>query len=174
MSKINSIAISSFISQEVIVRKIYWIRGKKVMLDRDLAALYQTETRVLNQAVRRNIKRFPDDFMFVLTREEIKRVSQIVIPLKYANNVSAFTEHGVAMLSSVLHSEKAIQVNIEIIRIFTRLREFILSHKELQNKIDSLERQCNEQFRSVFQAIRALEEPLKKKRGRQIGFHSTV
>ena len=110
--------------------------------------------------------------MFTLAREEIRRISQFVIPLQYANNVFVFTEQGVAMLSSVLNSEKAIEVNIEVIRTFTRLREFILSHKELQNKIEELEQKCGEKFRSVFHAIRQLEEPFKKRRGKQIGFHA--
>ena len=104
------------------------------MLDRDLANLYQVETRVLNQAVRRNIDRFPSDFMFTLTRQEIRNISQSVISLKHAPKVFAFTEKGVAMLSSILNSKKAIHVNIEIIRTFSMLREYILSHKDLQKK----------------------------------------
>lgn len=103
---VNSIAI------EAIAEKILIVRGKKVMLDRDLAILYGVETRVLNQAVRRNITRFPEDFMFSLTRDEIRRISQIVISLKFSKTGYAFTEQGVAMLSSVLNSERAIQVNI--------------------------------------------------------------
>ena len=147
MSKNKSIAMSSFLSHEVIVRKIYLVRGEKVMLDRDLAELYQVETRVLNQAVRRNIDRFPSDFMFALTREEIRRISQFVISLKYSNNVLAFNEKGVAMLSSVLNSKKAVQVNIEIIRTFAMLREYILSHKDLQRKIELMQQTYDEQFR---------------------------
>ena len=173
MSKIRPIAMSSFVSHEVIVRKIYFIRGKKVMLDRDLAELYQVETRALNQAVKRNIDRFPKDFMFDLTRQEIGRISQFVISLKFSKSVFAFTEQGVAMLSSVLNSKKAIHVNIEIIRTFTKLREYILSHKELQKMITALEQKYDEQFRNVFEAIRELEEPIKQKRRRQIGFHAT-
>jgi limonene-1,2-epoxide hydrolase len=171
MSKNKSIAVSSFLSHEVIIRKIYLVRGEKVMLDRDLADLYQVETRVLNQAVRRNLDRFPADFMFTLTREEIRRVSQIVIPLKYANNVLAFTEKGVAMLSSVLNSNRAVHVNIEIIRTFSLLREYILSHKDLQKKMEGMQRKYDEQFRNVFDAIRELEAPIKAKRNRKIGFH---
>ncbi len=171
MSKSKSITVSSFVSHEVIVRKIYLVRGEKVMLDRDLAELYQVETRALNQAVRRNIDRFPSDFMFTLTREEIRRISQFVISLKYANNVLAFTEKGVAMLSSVLNSKKAVQVNIEIIRTFSMLREYILSHKDLQRKIELMQQTYDEQFRNVFDAIRELEAPIKTKRNRKIGFH---
>jgi len=105
--------MSNLVPVEVIASKIYLIRGQKVMLDRDLAKLYGVETRVLNQAVRRNIKRFPEDFMFTLTREEIMNLSQIVTSskIKHAPNVFAFTEQGVAMLSSVLNSERAILVN---------------------------------------------------------------
>ena len=172
MSNNKSIAMSSFLSHEVIVRKIYLVRGEKVMLDRDLAELYQVETRVLNQAVRRNIDRFPSDFMFALTREEIRRISQFVISLKYSNNVLAFNEKGVAMLSSVLNSKKAVQVNIEIIRTFAMLREYILSHKDLQRKIELMQQTYDEQFRNVFDAIRELEAPIKSKRSRQIGFHA--
>lgn len=171
MPKNKLISVSSFVSHEVIVRKIYLIRGKKVMLDRDLAELYEVETRALNQAVRRNIDRFPEDFMFTLSKEEIRRISQFVISLKYSKNVTAFTEQGVSMLSSVLNSKKAIYVNIEIIRTFTKLREYILSHKNLQKKIAELEARYDEQFKNVFEAIKELEEPIKQKRTRTIGFH---
>ena len=115
MYKNKSLVVSSFLSHEVIVRKIYLVRGEKVMLDRDLAELYQVETRVLNQAVRRNLDRFSSDFMFTLTRQEIRNISQSVISLKHAPNVFAFTEKGVAMLSSVLNGKKAIHVNIAMI-----------------------------------------------------------
>lgn len=172
MKKGQGMAASSFLSHEVIVRKIYLIRGKKVMLDRDLAELYEVETRVLNQAVRRNLDRFPDDFMFPLSRTEIRNLSQFVISLRHAPNVFAFTEQGVAMLSSILNSTKAVHVNIEIIRTFARLREFILSHRDLQKKVEELERRMNASFRSVFQAIKELEQPLKKRSGKEIGFHT--
>ncbi len=172
MPKIKSVAISSFLSHEVIVRKIYLVRGEKVLLDRDLAELYQVETRVLNQAVRRNIDRFPSDFMFTLTRSEIRNISQSVISLKHAPNVFAFTEKGVAMLSSVLNSQKAIHVNIEIIRTFAMLREYILSHKDLKSRLEEMQRHYDEEFRNVFEAIRELEAPIKAKRNRQIGFHA--
>lgn len=171
MSTSKSLVVSSFLSHEVIVRKIYLVRGEKVMLDRDLADLYQVETRVLNQAVRRNLDRFPKDFMFTLTRQEIRNISQSVISLKHAPNVFAFTEKGVAMFSSILNSKKAIYVNIEIIRTFALLREYILSHKDLQRKIEQIQQHYDEQFRNVFEAIRELEEPIKTKRKRQIGFH---
>jgi len=158
---------------ERIEKAILLVRGQKVMLDRDLAVLYGVETRVLNQAVRRNIKRFPLDFMFELTREEIMRISQIVISseIKYSRRVHAFTEQGVAMLSSVLNSERAIEVNIAIMRVFVRLREMMGTHKELAFKLVELEERLeghDEQIRSIFEAIRQLmmpPEPTKKKIG---------
>jgi len=145
---------------------IYLIRGKRVMLDRDLAKLYGVETKVLNQAVTRNKKRFPVDFMFRITSKEYRvLMSQIVT----ANHVSissktrimprVFTEQGVAMLSSVLRSERAIQVNIEIMRTFTRIREMISSHAELTARIDDMEKKYDEQFRIVFTAIKQLLQP---------------
>jgi len=158
------------IPQEVIEPKIYLIRGQKVMLDRDLALLYEVETRVLNQAVRRNIERFPADFMFALTREEIRNLSQFVISskIKHAPNVFAFTEHGVSMLSSVLKSRRAIQVNIRIMRTFGKIREILSGHKDLAKRLDELERKYDTQFRVVFDAIRELmtpQEPDQKKIG---------
>ena len=110
--------MKTLVPQETIEHKIYFIRGRKVMLAHDLAALYGVETRVLNQAVRRNLDRFPKDFMFPLTREEIRNISQIVISskIKHAPSVFAFTEQGVAMLSGVLKSRRAVRVNIEIMR----------------------------------------------------------
>ena len=136
---------------------------------------YGVETRVLNQAVKRNLNRFPEDFMFILTSEEANELSrsQFVI-LKRGQNVKylsyAFTENGVAMLSSVLSSERAVEVNIQIMRTFTRLREMLLTHKDLQRKIDNMEKKYDHQFKIVFDAIKQLithEEPKKKK---PIGF----
>lgn len=163
------------IPSERITQKIYFLRGKKVMFDRDLAVLYGVETRALNQAVRRNLRRFPEDFMFQLNKKELEIwKSHIVIssqesdPLrsqivtlkgrgKHSKYVPlAFTEQGVAMLSSVLKSERAIQVNIQIIRTFTTLREMLLTHKELKDKLERLERKYDKQFRVVFQAIKLL------------------
>src|SRR3989338_3404859 len=114
MSKKIRKHVKTSISAEVIQRQIYLIRGHRVMLDRDLAALYGVQTRVLNQAVKRNLERFPPHFMLSLTREEIQRISQFVTSLKFSKSVQAFTEQGVAMLSSVLRSDWAIQVNIAI------------------------------------------------------------
>ena len=159
------------IPKERIANKIYAIRDIKVMLDRDLAELYGVETRVLNQAVRRNLKRFPEDFMFELTRDEIMRISQIVTSskIKYSKRVHAFTEQGVAMLSSVLNSERAIQVNILIMRAFTQLRSMLSTHKELKRKIESMERKYDRQFRVVFDAIKQLID-IESKPKKKIGF----
>jgi len=159
---------------EVIRGKIYLIRGQKVLLDRDLAEMYGVETRSLNQAVRRNINRFPEDFMLTLTRDEIRNLSQIVISpgLKHAPNVFAFTEQGVAMLSSVLNSDRAVQVNIAIMRAFVQMRELATSNRALARKLDELEMKYDrhdKQFIEVFDAIRSLmAQPETKKR--QIGF----
>lgn len=169
----------SLIPIEHIERSILLIRGQKVMLDRDLAQLYDVETRALNQAVRRNIDRFPEDFMFRLTREEIMRISQFVISsahpgvatLKFSKNVMAFTEHGVAMLSSVLNSPRAVQVNIQIMRTFAKLREIMSQHKDLARRLNELEKKYDAQFKIVFDAIRQLmapSEPQPPKR--RIGF----
>jgi len=173
--------MKALIPIEVIERKIYLIRSQKVMLDRDLAELYGVETRVLNQAVRRNIDRFPEDFMFSLTRDEIMRISQIVISsehskiktLKFSKSVMAFTEQGVAMLSSVLNSKRAILVNIEIMRAFVRLRQMLASNAELARKLNALEKKYDAQFKVVFDAIRQLMTPPQKP-GRKIGFRREV
>ncbi len=168
--------MKELIPVEIIERKIYLIRNQKVMLDRDLAELYGVETRVLNQAVRRNIERFPEDFMFSLSREEIMRISQIVTSsvqvaetLKFAKSVMVFTEHGVSMLSSVLNSPMAVQVNIQIMRSFAKLREIMSQHKDLSRRLDELERKYDAQFKIVFDAIRQLMAPPEKHK-RKIGF----
>jgi hypothetical protein len=158
---------------ELIQRKILLIRGRKVMIDRDLADMYGVETRALNQAVKRNISRFPDDFMLHLTPDEAEwLVSQNVIPhKKYLGGSlpNAFTENGVAMLSSVLNSERAIQVNISIMRTFTLLREMLSTHKELRRKIEDMEKKYDSQFKVVFDAIRQLMAPSVKGK-KEIGF----
>jgi len=162
------------VAPEVIERRIYLTRGQKVMLDSDLAGLYGVETRTLNQAAKRNSSRFPADFMFQLTREEAEVAlrSQIVI-LKRGEHRKflpfAFTEQGIAMLSSVLHSERAVQVNIAIMRAFVKLREMMASHRDLAAKLDALEQKYDAHFRVVFDAIRNLMEPAAKPR-RRIGF----
>ncbi len=162
------------VPRERIASKIYIIRDTRVMLDRDLAELYGVETKVLKQAVRRNIKRFPEDFMFELTREEFENWrSQFVtsnrdkMGLRY--RPFAFTEQGVAMLSSVLNSDRAIQVNILIIRAFTQLREMLATHEELKRKIEAMESKYDEQFGVVFEAIKQLIDTEDKPK-RKIGF----
>ena len=150
--------MKTFIPLEDIERRILLIRRQKVMLSTHLAELYDVETRVLNQAVKRNISRFPEDFMFQLNTSEAEQlVSQNVIPhKKYFGGTLpyAFTEQGVAMLSSVLNSERAIKVNIEIMRAFVRLRRLLASHADLARKLDTLERKYDAQFKVVFDAIR--------------------
>jgi ORF6N domain len=156
-------------------RRIYLIRGEKVMLDFDLAELYRVETRALKQAVRRNADRFPGDFMFKLNANEMgSLVSQNVIPSrgKFGGaRPMAFTEQGVAMLSSVLRSPRAVQVNIAIMRTFVRLRKMLLSNAELARKLNALEKKYDAQFKIVFDAIRELMTPPEKPK-RRIGFHS--
>ena len=146
-----------------------------MILDRDLAKLYRVETRVLNQSVRRNLERFPSDFMFELTRDEIMGISQLVTSsnLKFSKRVTAFTEQGVAMLSSVLHSNRAIAVNVQIIRTFVHVRRMLASNAKLARHLAELERKYDHQFKVVFDAIRQLMIPLDPKR-KQIGFASPV
>jgi Pyruvate/2-oxoacid:ferredoxin oxidoreductase gamma subunit len=175
---------------DVVVDKILVVRGKKVMLDRNLAQLYGVPVKRLNEQVKRNIKRFPEDFMFQLTKKEAevlrsqnatlndhavnKRdvVSKRGKHLKYMPFV--FTEQGVAMLSTVLNSEQAIMVNIAIIRVFVKLREFLLTHKELAEKLEELEKkyQLHEKdIQVIFEAIKKLLEPPPESSKPKIGFH---
>ncbi len=170
---------TSLIPSEKILNEILFIRGKKVMLDKDLAELYQVETRVLIQAVKRNIKRFPSDFMFQLNTVELENWrSQIVISNSWVKmglrkKPYAFTEQGVAMLSSVLNSERAIQVNIQIIRTFTKLRELLATNKELREKVESIEKKYDYQLKKVFEVLKQLlkkEEPKEEKSRALIGF----
>ncbi len=167
---------------QIIQNKIYDIRGVRVMLDYDLAKLYETETRALKQAVKRNIHRFPEpDFMFELTREEsdaaIKLgVSQNVIPPGYnvgSSFIMAFPELGVAMLSSVLKSKKAIQVNISIMRAFVALRQYALGYAELNRKLDDFMIETNMQFSDIYQALTELasQKELENKPRKRIGFN---
>jgi hypothetical protein len=174
----------SLIPIERIERLILLIRGHKVMLDRDLAYLYGVTTKVLNQAVKRHKDRFPEDFMFQLTMEEAKiwwtevRGSGLrsqIVTLKRGQHIKyrpyAFTEHGILMLSSVLNSERAIKVNIEIMRAFVSLRQILASNKELAKRLDELEKKYDAQFRVVFDAIRQLMAPLETEPSkRRIGF----
>ena len=168
--------IKELISAEIIERKIYLIRGEKVMLSMHLAELYGVETRALNQAVKRNIHRFPEDFMFQINESETKQlVSQNVIPHKKFFGGSlpyAFTEQGVAMLSSILNSEQAIKINIAIMRAFVKLRELLSTNKELAHKLEQLEQKIekhDEEIKGIFSAIRQLMTPPETKK-RKIGF----
>ena len=172
------------IQREVLERvesRILFVRGHKVMLDADLAALYGVEVKALNQAVKRNLDRFPPDFMFELVREEVAALrSQSVTSNENASEKAGrggrrylphvFTEQGVAMLSSVLRSRRAILVNVEIMRAFVRLRQMLASNAELARKLDELERKYDAQFRVVFEAIRALMAPENRAERRPIGF----
>ncbi len=161
--------------------KIFEIRGQKVILDFNLAALYEVETKVLNQAVKRNIKRFPEDFMFKLTIAEWNQMrSQFVTASdsqgKRNTNVTpyAFTEQGLAMLSGVLHSQKAIDVNIAIMRAFVQIRQFALTHRELTDKLKKLESENNKRFKDVYEALDYLLQKdkieISQKERRRIGF----
>ena len=166
---------STGISVESIERSILLVRGHKVMFDYDLADLYDVPTKTLKQAVRRNIDRFPADFMFELTHKEFAYLrSQIVTSSSpqwggRRYTPMAFTEQGVAMLSSVLRSKRAVQVNIEIMRAFVRLRQMLSAHKDLERKLIALEKKYDEQFKVVFDAMRALMAPPEKAK-RKIGF----
>ena len=160
---------------EVIERRIYLIRGHKVMLDSDLAQLHQVATKNLNKAVGRNLERFPADFMFQLTKEEAESLRFQFGTSKQGRGGRryapyAFTEQGVAMLSSVLKSKRAVQVNIAIMRTFVRLRELFATHRDLARKLAAMEKKYDARFRVVFDAIRNLMEPPPARPGRRIGF----
>jgi len=172
----------ALVPPERIERSILLIRGHKVMLDRDLASLYGVSTKVLNQAVKRHKDRFPEDFMFQLNMEEARvwwtevrgnGLRSQIVTLKRGQHIKyrpyAFTEHGILMLSSVLNSERAVQVNIEIMRAFVHLRRILASHSELARKLDALEKKYDAQFKVVFDAIRQLMTPSEPKK-RPIGF----
>jgi phage regulator Rha-like protein len=165
--------MTDIVPVERIVNRIYKIRKKKVMLDGDLAALYGVRTKVLKQAVRRNIKRFPDDFMFELTKEENQTLRSQNVTLKRGQHSKylpfAFTEQGVAMLSSVLNSDRAIQANIQIMRAFTQLRQMLSTHDDLKRKIEAMERKYDQRFRIVFDAIKQLLDTESRPK-RKIGF----
>lgn len=176
----------SLIPSETIVSKIYIIRNRKVMLDRDLAKLYGVQTKVLNQAVKRNVKRFPPDFMFQLTVEEFKALRSQIVILEDDENLKsqivtsswggsrtfpfAFTEQGVAMLSSVLNSDKAIEVNIQIIRTFTQLRELLATNEALHRKIMELEKRYDKKLQEVFSILQLLVDDGGVKKQGEIGF----
>jgi phage regulator Rha-like protein len=166
----------SLVPTETIERHIFIVRGQKIMLDYDLAELYGVATKTLNQAVKRNAKRFPDDFMFQLNFQEVRRLRSQSVTLKRGQHIKyrpyAFTEHGILMLSSVLNSERAVQVNIEIMRAFVKLREMLASHKDLALKLAAMEKKYDSQFKVVFDAIRELMTPIESQPKRRIGFRS--
>ncbi len=167
--------MTGLVPAERIEQRILLLRGCKVILDSDLARLYRVTTKRLNEQVHRNVKRFPSDFMFQLTKKEDESLRSQIATLKGARGQHrkylpyAFTEHGVAMLSSVLNSERAVQVNIEIMRTFVRLRQMLSSHAELARKLETLEKKYDAQFKVVFDAIRQLMTPPEPKK-RKIGF----
>ena len=168
MSKKTDVAIPD----EAVISKIFIVRGKKVMLDKDLAALYDVETKALNQAVKRNLLRFPADFMFQLSEQEFENLRSQIVTSSWGGRRTlpyAFPEQGVAMLSSVLNSERAILVNIHIIRIFTKLREMLLTHKDILLKLEKLERKAMQHdgdIKLIFKYLKELfnppTEPIRK------------
>jgi hypothetical protein len=168
-------AMSTTIPAEQIEQKILLIRGQKVMLDADLANLYCVDVKQLKRQVRRNRDRFPEDFMFELSAEEYAALRRQFGTLKRGEHSKyppyAFTEQGVAMLSSVLRSKRAVQVNVMIMRAFVRLRQMIASNKDLARRLAELEKKYDAQFKVVFDAIRHLMEP-QPSRPRRIGFHA--
>jgi len=167
--------MDEMIPQEVIENKILLIRGKKVMLDRDLAELYGVETKRLNEQVKRNQERFPDDFMFQLTKEEkgklVANCDRFKI-LKHSTSLPyVFTEHGALMLANVIKSSTAIGMSIVIVRTFTKLREMLATHADLRKKIEEMEAKYDNQFKVVFDALRQLLEPPARPKKR-IGFQA--
>ena len=166
--------MSTLVPVEVIEKHILVLRNQKVILDKDLSQLYGVPTKVLIQAVKRSLKRFPPDFMFQLNGDEFEILRSQIVTSSWGGRryfPYAFTEQGIAMLSSVLNSERAIAVNIEIMRAFVRLREMVASHKELAKKLQELEKKYDAQFKVVFDAIHTLLEPPKKPK-RRIGFET--
>ncbi len=167
--------MQKLIPDQTIEGKILWARGHKVMFDHDLAVLYGVKTKSLNLAVKRNRSRFPSDFMFQLNQKEVEHLRFQFETSKKGRGGRrylpyVFTEQGVAMLSSVLNSERAIQVNIQIMRTFSRLRKMLQSHRKLREKVEQMEKRYDRQFEIVFRAIKQLIKEEEKPR-RQIGFH---
>jgi len=164
--------MADLIPVDAVITKIWEIRSKKVMLDSDLARLYGVPTKVLTQAVKRNIRRFPEDFMFQLSKKEAKGLrSQFVTSKRGGRRYLpyAFTQEGVAMLSGVLNSQRAIEVNVQIMRAFIRLRQMLLTNSGLKKKIEDMEKKYDKQFAIIFEVIKQLLEPPKQTR--VIGFN---
>lgn len=162
------------VPQDTIEQKIILIRGHKVMLDKELAVLYGVATRNLNKAVTRNIERFPEDFMFRLTKQEFDNLMFHFGTSSWGGTRKrprAFTEHGILMLSSVLKSKRATQVNVQIMRTFVKIRRMLASHKELLTKIENMEKRYDAQFKVVFKALEELMTPPEKPK-RRIGFRA--
>jgi len=156
----------SIIPDELVINKIYHIRNQKIMLDSDLAELYEVETRALNQAVSRNIDRFPEDFMFQLTQNEFENLKSQFVTSSWGGRRTipyAFTEHGVLMLSSVLKSKRAIQVNIQVMRIFTRIRQMITENTDLRLEIDGIKKAVHNQNQNIEVVFQYLDELMEKK-----------
>jgi len=169
LSKVSQNGPVTTVPPELIESKVYLIRGKRVMLDRDLAMLYDVPTKALNQAVRRNQARFPDDFMFVLSPSEGLNLKSQFVTSSWGGKrkaTKAFTEQGVAMLSSVLKSERVIQVNIQIMRTFTKLRELLATDRGLKEKIEQIEQKYDSRFKVVFDAIKLLVAEDDKPKGK--------
>lgn len=157
---------SLIVPDEVVMNKIYVIRNQKVMLDIDLAGLYQVETKVLNQQVKRNLKRFPDDFMFQLTQLEFENLKSQFVTSSWGGKRKlplVFTEQGVAMLSGILNSDRAIAVNIQIMRIFTRVRQMLTDNTELRLDIEKIKKKLDNQDKNMEIVFRYLDELLEKK-----------
>ncbi|MFA5779792.1 MAG: ORF6N domain-containing protein [Elusimicrobiota bacterium] len=163
MKKVKSTFSLKEVSEEVIINKIYTIRGRRVMLDKDLAGLYGVKPIALRQQVKRNWERFPGDFMFQITDKEVKiMVSQNVIPSKKylgGHLPYLFTEYGAIMIASVLNSKRAVDVSISVVRAFIKMRQMLMEYKELKKKIEKMERKYDYQFKIVFDAIKKLLEP---------------
>jgi hypothetical protein len=160
---------SLVVPDEVVMNKIYVIRNQKVMLDKDLAELYQVETKVLNQQVKRNFKRFPDDFMFQLTQSEFENLKSQFVTSSWGGKRKlpfVFTEQGVAMLSGILNSDRAIAVNIQIMRIFTKVRQMLTDNTELRLDIEKIKKKLDNQDKNMEIVFRYLDELLEKKESR--------
>ena len=172
--QLKGACMNSIVLVERIEKQIFILRNRKVMLSSDLATLYQVEPKVLIQAVKRNSDRFPEDFIFQLTNQELTHLKSQIVTSSWGGlrraNPYAFTEQGIAMLSSVLRSDLAIKVNIEIMRTFVRLREMLASNKELAQKLAQLEKKYDQQFKVVFDAIRELMTPPVPAPKKRIGF----
>jgi len=179
----NSKANRIVIAEEVIISKIYDLRGKRVMLSQDLAELYEVETRLLNQQVKRNVSRFPERYMFQLTKDEYNRLRSQNVTLKRGQHVKylpyAFTEHGILMLSSVLNSERAEKVNMLIIDTFVKLRELMFMHKDVVHQLEQVQNKLTEhdnQIRVIFEYLKQLEaaknKELEQKNRKRIGFRT--